>query len=210
MNFSRENPSPRYLELTRLYRRLHVEGEQRMGLPPEATYPGMSLFTHIKHVKDLIGQTGARTILDYGCGKGHQYRAKKIVIKDVGTWRGVSDYWGVDQISCYDPCVESFCQLPQGQFDGVISTDVLEHCPEQDLPWIVAEMFSYATKFVFANVACYPARTTLPNGENAHCTVQPLDWWSALFGEVAKTRPQVRWTIMVEDLGDGSSAPGAD
>lgn len=210
MMFSRQNPSPRYLELTRLYRRLHEEGEPRLGLAPEATYPGASLFTHIKHVKDHIEQTGARTILDYGCGKGHQYRAAKLVIKDVGTWQGVSDYWGVDEINCYDPSVERFSRLPQGAFDGVISTDVLEHCPEQDLPWIVAEMFGYATRFVFANVACYPARTTLPNGENAHCTVRPLDWWSALFAQAAKARPEIRWTVMVEKTDDDCDAPAAD
>ena len=42
---------------------------------------------------------------------------------------------------------------PTGQFDGVISTDVLEHCPEPDLPWILDEMFGAARKFIFANIA---------------------------------------------------------
>jgi hypothetical protein len=54
----------------------------------------------------------------------------------------------------------------------VISTDVLEHCPGKvNVPWIVDEMFGYATRFVFANVAVIPAGKRLPNGENAHCTI---------------------------------------
>lgn len=31
--YSREQPSPRYRDLLEQYRRLHVEGEKRLGLP---------------------------------------------------------------------------------------------------------------------------------------------------------------------------------
>jgi hypothetical protein len=67
----------------------------------------------------------------------------------------------------------------------VICTDVLEHCPEEDLPWIVGELFGYARLFVFANVACYPAMKTLPNGENAHCTIRPVEFWREIFQNAA-------------------------
>ena len=87
----------------------------------------------------------------------------------------------MDYVACYDPSYAPFSLLPQGPFDGVICTDVLEHCPEEDLDWIVGELFGYANKFVFASIAGYPAMKTLPSGENAHCTVQPLAWWNALF-----------------------------
>jgi|SRR5688572_26447536 len=196
--FSRANPSPRYLELIQLYRRLHREGELRLGLSGEQTYPGISLLPHVHRIKRLIVSTGAKTILDYGCGKGHQYDPVPIRIPDDRTWDSVIDYWDVDEVCCYDPCYERYCKLPQGEFDGVISTDVLEHCPEQDVPWVVGEMFGYARKFVFANVASYPALTTLPNGENAHCTVRPPDWWEAVFRRAGNSRAGVTWKLMVE------------
>lgn len=202
MKFTRQNPSARYLELTGLYRRLHSEGERRLGLTADQTYPGISLLPHVKRIKDLIDRTGARTLLDYGCGKGYQYDPKLITIPDAGTWDSVIDYWDVDEVCCYDPCFERYSKLPEGKFDGVISTDVLEHCPEQDVPWIVAEIFDYATRLVFANVACYPALATLPNGENAHCTVRPFEWWNAVFAEVAKAHPAVTWQLLVEGHGD--------
>ena len=195
MKFSRQNPSLRYQELTALYRRLHSEGELRLGLSPDETYPGDSLLPHVKRIKGLIGSTGARIILDYGCGKGYQYGPSKITVPGEGVWDSVIDYWDIDEVCCYDPCYERYSKLPEGKFDGVISTDVLEHCPEQDIPWVVAEIFSYATRFVFANVACYPALTTLPNGENAHCTVRPLEWWQTVFDEAAKDYPDLDWQL---------------
>ena len=100
---------------------------------------------------------------------------------------------------CYDPCYEACCQLPEGKFDGVISTDVLEHCIEEDIPWIVAEMFAYANRFVFAAIACYPAKTTLPNGENAHATVRPIDWWKQVFTDAGNKHPEVMWKLFVEE-----------
>jgi len=51
---------------------------------------------------------------------------------------------------------------------------------------------------VFASVACYPAKTTLPNGENAHCTVRPLDWWRQIFEAAGRNHPQIIWKLFVE------------
>lgn len=49
---------------------------------------------------------------------------------------GLKDIWRVDSITLYDPGYEPYSTLPVGDFDGVICTDVLEHCPEEDIPWI--------------------------------------------------------------------------
>jgi len=198
MTYSRTNPSPRYLRMMELYRELHARGESHLGLTAEETYPGVSLLPHVRRIKALIDRTGATTVLDYGCGKGMQYEPQKITVPGAGTSDSVIDYWDIDEVRCYDPCYEKYSRLPEGKFDGVISTDVLEHCPEEDVPWIVAEIFSYANRFVFASVACYPAKTTLPNGENAHCTVHPLEWWQRVFATAGERHPQVLWKLFVE------------
>ena len=204
MPYSRSNPSPRYLELTALYRSLHRDGETRLGLTAAETYPGVSLFPHVKRIKELIVRTGATTLLDYGCGKGMQYEPHRLMVPGVGEFDGVLEYWDVDEIRCYDPCFERYSTLPEGKFDGVISTDVLEHCTEDDIPWIVDEMFSYAQHFVFACIACYAAKSTLPNGENAHTTVRPFAWWQNIFSETAARYPNVIWKIFAEEHDDGA------
>jgi hypothetical protein len=207
MNFSRSNPSPRYLELQAMYRRMHQQGEEFLGVAPGETFPGFSLDAQLGRIKALIAQTGADTVLDYGCGKGRQYEPRPIKDADGGVWPGVIDYWDVGEVVCYDPCYEPYNKLPQGKFDGVICTDVLEHCPEQDLPWIIAELFGYATHFVFANVACFPARKRLPNGENAHCTIQPAGWWARMLRQVAVDHPGIRWEFWIQS--HELSAPAA-
>jgi hypothetical protein len=199
MPYSRDHPSPAYQRMVSLYRELHAKGEQVLGLTPDETYPGVNLLPHTKRIKDLIDQTGARTVLDYGCGKGYQYDWLKVVIPGVGERDGVLDYWDIDEVHCYDPSFERYSKLPEGKFDGVISTDVLEHCGEDDIPWIVAEMFAYANRFVFASVACYPAKTTLPNGENAHATIRPLEWWKDVFSSAGSRHPDVVWKLFVEE-----------
>jgi hypothetical protein len=200
-NFSRTQPSPRYRELIRLYQQMHEEGEKFLGIPAAETFPGHSLPPQAHRIARLIDLTDARTLLDYGSGKGLQYQKSPIEIPGEGTFNSIQDYWVVDSIHCYDPNYTPYSQLPTGKFDGVICTDVLEHCPEPDLPWILDEIFHYANKFVFANVACYPAKKRLANGENAHCTIQPPAWWIELIRTVAGRYPLLKWKIIIQHLG---------
>jgi len=187
MPYTRDHPSARYRVLLELYRRMHLEGETRLGIPPEQTFPGSSLAAHIARIKRLIDATGARTILDYGAGKGTQYRPQKIIVDGRHVADGIAEYWDVDEVRCFDPGYAPHSAPPQERFDGVVCTDVLEHCPEEDLSWILDEIFSYAGSFVYLNVACFPARKHLPNGENAHATVRPPEWWRELVGAHATT-----------------------
>jgi len=190
---SRQNPSARYRRLLDLYREMHVRGELTRGIAPERTFPGSSLLPQAHHVRRLVAQTGARSILDYGSGKGSQYRPLRLAENGVARWESVQEYWGVERIVCFDPAYEPFSRAPQGLFDGVICTDVLEHCPEADLPWIIAELFGFARRFVFASIACHPAVKRLPNGENAHCTVRPPPFWAELFISAANSHPDLLW-----------------
>jgi hypothetical protein len=192
--YSRTSPSPRYRRLIEQYRMMHLQGQTHLGIPPERTFPGESLPKEAARIKRLIKQTGAKTLLDYGCGKGQQYWPARIADAEEGIeYPDVKAYWGIGEVRCYDPGYSLYNELPTGKFDGVICTDVLEHCPEEDIPWILAELFGYATKFVYANVACFPARKTLPSGGNAHCTIRPTKWWEEQIGRAARSNPAVRY-----------------
>lgn len=207
MSYSRTNPSPRYLELQRQYRAMHEQGERFLSIPAEKTFPGTSLMAQVHRVRALIQNTGALTVLDYGAGKGKQYAPQPV--RDAGgqQWPSVIDYWDIEEVVCYDPCYPPFSKYPDGKFDGVISTDVLEHCPEEDIPWIIEEMFNFAQRFVFANVACYPARKRLPSGENAHCTIKPVKWWSELIESIAAKHPAVKWEVWIQSRQDTPQGP---
>ena len=200
MAYCRESPSERYRELIGLYRRLHAEGEIHQGLVPELTYPGVSLLPHLRRIKLLIDRTGARTVLDYGCGKARQYDAVDLTAPGIGRIERIIDNRDIDEVLCYAPCVPKFDRLSAEPADGgVIATD---HCPGEDVPRIVAEMFAHARRCVFAGIASFPAKTRLPNGENAHCTIRPTELWNEVFAVAGRAHPEVVWKIIVDPLAE--------
>jgi len=204
--FSRASPSPRYRRLVEQYQLMHTQGEIRLGIPPEQTFPGQSLPPQAPHIKRMIKASGARTLLDYGCGKGRQYWPHRIRDEQEGIeYPDIKSFWGISDVRCYDPGYAPFTELPTGTYDGVICTDVLEHCPEEDVPWIIAELFHYAEKFLYANVACFPARKRLPSGGNAHCTVKPVRWWEDVIVKTASRRPQVSYEFRFVESKNGAA-----
>jgi hypothetical protein len=79
--------------------------------------------------------------------------------------------------SLYDPAVTKYSELPDGEFDGVICTDVLEHIEEEDLDAVIKEIFSKANKFVYLGICNIPADSFLPDGRNSHVTLKSFNWW---------------------------------
>ena len=190
--YSRENPSARYTELVKLYRHAHELGQPEFGNRPEDTFAGEVRIQHASRISFLTKSCGAQRLLDYGAGKGHQYDLNR-------TDFDLREVYGVTEITCYDPGHQPYSSLPDGSFDGVICLDVMEHCPEEDLPWIISEIIGYAEKFVYFTVACFKAEKNLPNGENAHCTVRPPAWWKAMFEDVAARNPDVMIEAILQE-----------
>lgn len=194
--YTREHPSPEYRAMVEMYATLHEQGADKAASedhrPPEQTFAGKMLAAHAPTIKEMIERTGAKTLLDYGSGKGRSYEQKDLRIAG-RVVPSLQAYWGLDRIRCYDPGYEPYSELPQEQFDAVISTDVLEHITEPDLPWVLDEMFGFARCFVYANIACYPAKKNLPNGQNAHCTVRPPEWWMGMIHAVAMRHTDVSY-----------------
>jgi hypothetical protein len=94
------------------------------------------------------------------------------------------------KVTCYDPGYQPLLGPDRAAYDGVICTDVLEHITEEDIPWVLDKLFSHARLFVYAVAACYPARKQLPDGQNAHCTLQEPDWWREQMEAAARRVPR--------------------
>jgi hypothetical protein len=208
MRYTRDFPSPRYDTLIAQAWAMHT-------LAPHPTFTGRSLGPHVRAIRELLAETGSTTVLDYGAGKGQLYAQKDLELEGEKVGR-IADFWGARLIRCYDPAYPPHAPRPDTVFDAVVCTDVLEHCPEEDLPWILEDIFGFARRCVYLSVATYKAVKQLPNGENAHVTVRPARWWKALVESAAARHPTLQWLLHVTNAPDqvetvvGSSrAPGA-
>lgn len=141
------------------------------------TYHGESVDLDVKFITPLIQHFKAESLLDYGCGKGYQYTKRKIHDK----------FFSGIMPTLYDPGVPEYSKFPANRFDGVICCDVLEHVPEEFIDETLKQIFSKANKFVYISVSDIPAFAILPNGENAHVTQKPVDWW------IDKIKPHTHW-----------------
>lgn len=174
---SRHNPSDDYGNLIKMYEQKH---DQAAGM-----FNGRSLLKFVDIIKAYLEHHKCKSILDYGCGKGILYG------EDYHTLTNEIDcplpeYWSLDEHELFDPGYEKYNKLPIHKKDAVICTDVLEHVAEEDLSWVVDEIFSYAKKMVFLNVACFEAVKTLPDGRNAHISIFSPDDWIQMLAEKSR------------------------
>ncbi|MGE0714055.1 MAG: class I SAM-dependent methyltransferase [Alphaproteobacteria bacterium] len=181
-HYTRTDPSPRYRELVRMYRALHDNGDPATGLPPSEIFAGYAMLRHMPMIAAAMRRVGARSVLDYGSGKGALYHHDQDRLRDTdGTPVDLRRLWGVHEIALYDPAYPPFDVWPQERFDAAICVDVMEHVPEEDVDWTIDDMFRAAARLVLVVVAGYPAIKLLPNGENPHVTLRSAGWWTDRF-----------------------------
>ena len=181
--FTREVPTKEFGILINLYQQMH----------DDEYFPGTRLKHHVEPVKALLKKTGVTRLLDYGSGKAEGYQLLPNE-NDESPWRQ-SDKWPDVFVRCFDPGVKAFSDIGNDNMGGVISTDVVEHLSPLDVAWVLDEMFARAEHFVFIVAACYPAVKTLPDGRNAHTTVQSAMWWQDQMTIVGHRHPHITWTL---------------
>lgn len=124
---------------------------------------------HLDRIYGAMKATRSKTLLDFGCGKADQYLQGKVHRK-----MGISS---MKDILLYDPGVEKYSKRPEDTVDVTIAFDVLEHIPRDELPEVFEYIFSHTHNFCYFTIHCGLAAKTLPNGENAHCTIMSQDSW---------------------------------
>ena len=116
------------------------------------SWAGYDVVKYQTKIKDLVDRYRATTILDYGCGKGLQYK-EPLPYASEDNWQTFDEYLGVT-VYKYDPCVPEHSTLPPvgTKFDGVICTQVLNSIPDDDMPWVHDLLEGYASKFCFVGL----------------------------------------------------------
>jgi hypothetical protein len=109
--------------------------------------------------------------------------------------RELARAFGSPRVLPFDP----FGGPPAGGFDGVACTSGLESVPEDDLPWVLDEIFEAARRFVFVAVAP-PAP---PGGPHPVSVFTPPARWREHLEAASRRRPEVHWELLL-------ARPGAE
>jgi FkbM family methyltransferase len=124
---------------------------------------GTAALNYGKPVAALLTETGARSLLDYGCGsKRSLLQALRLPAEVV--------YEG------YDPAVPDYAGSPMPA-ELVCCIDVLEHIEPEHLDSVLDHLAELCDPHGFFTIHSGPAQKVLSDGRNAHLTQQGPDWW---------------------------------
>jgi hypothetical protein len=161
-------------ELIKMYEKMSREGYERTDQQRvDIAFSDFELKAYREQILSIFNDHSISTVLDYGCG-GSDWRSGDF---DKASGQSAIEYFKLQNAYRYEPARD----IDERQrVDCVISFDLLEHIFISDVPAVLRDMFSYTTKLIVLNVACYPAAAKLPNGENAHVTVRRPFWWKGM------------------------------
>lgn len=124
---------------------------------------------HAKAVLKIAESIDARSVLDYGCGKGSLGKALPFGICE------------------YDPAVPGKTESPRPA-DLVVCTDVLEHVEPEKLKYVLADLSRVVRRVGYFVIHTTAAQKKLADGRNTHLIQQGRNWWEKRlrqhFGEV--------------------------
>ena len=184
---SKNKYSTNYYVIIEKYKNFHINGTEKLS--GSATFLGYSLVKWVHKIREIINSSNSKTLIDYGCGKALLYN-NKITFPNQ-TFKNIQEYWGVEDVFLYDPAVEKYSIKPVKKVDGIISTDVIEHIPEEDVIVFIDNLFKLANKFVFLVIATKPASKYFDDGKNIHLCIKTEKEWGVIFTKFKESYPNV-------------------
>ncbi len=131
--------------------------EQNKVLHENPAY-GVSSAKLVGNIHAIFNESGCKTLLDYGCGKGY-------VRKALGAF-----------VSEYDPAINGKDGIP-APADMVTCIDVLEHIEPECLDAVLDDLRRCMLKVGYFTIETRPAMKVLPDGRNAHLIQESYAWW---------------------------------
>lgn len=130
---------------------------------------GVTGWCYAPQVYNIIKQEGLNTLLDYGCGQGK-----------LGHWFAKN----APQVNLqeYEPGIPRLAVIPSPA-EIVACIDVMEHVEPECVVDVLDHIQSLAQRRVYFNISMRPAGRILNDGRNAHLTIRPQKWWTALLKE---------------------------
>ena len=154
-------------------------GQQRPRARPPAVLPAL---------RELITAAGARTILLYGFGMDKDATAEL-----AGQFGGNSI-----AITSYDRACLSKMAQPLAEYDGVVCFQGLECLPDEDVPWVLEEMFGHARRFVCLTVLQASHVKRSQNGTRVLPQQRDFAWWRTRVEAASARHATMHWCLVVQ------------
>jgi hypothetical protein len=149
-------PSENYHRALKATQALHANSTKR--------FTGRFLVRYLDDVRGLVKEHRARTLCDYGAGKGVVWKETPLAAE-----------LGLTGVFLYDPGVPEYSREPTGKFDMVICTQALGSIPVSDLPWVIDRLYSLASKVVYVGEKLGPVRKQI-HRDMADAGLMPHGW----------------------------------
>ncbi len=134
---------------------------------------GNSAHKHVPAVVALINEIEAKSVLDYGCGKGSLFNSIPVTASNINTsWHQ------------YDPGILLKDEPPTGKYDLVCCIDVLEHIEPEHLDITLVEIKELIKKLGYFVISTRKAVHILPDGRNAHLIIRSAKWWMNVIADI--------------------------
>ncbi|UTU07852.1 FkbM family methyltransferase [Caulobacter phage C1] len=143
--------------ISEAYRRLNAQ------LHAENDSYGVHGWMWLGPVLHFAQAAGARSLLDYGCGKDTLARWMPVTAPAI-------------RVESYDPAIPEHAADPP-PCDFVACLDVMEHIEPDHLDAVLAHIRTKMRKGGFMVICLREAKKALPDGRNAHLIVESSDWW---------------------------------
>ena len=181
--------SLKYDELIQMYSLIAKNGcytKSGKFIPPDQVFGRSSQLKFKNILKESFDKHKISILMDYGSGQGDWNELIDLNMT-------LKKFLNLKEIYQFEPARN---QNEKKISECVISLDVLEHVFISDVPWVLFDIFSNASKLVIINIACYPASKLLPNNENIHITERPPLWWKGMIDNIGNFFPKTKYIVL--------------
>ena len=137
-------------------------------------WAGKGTLQYLPTINTAFKKYNCQSLLDYGCGKGHQYSVYQI-----------HDSLGIPLSAVYqfDPGYEPASQEPDwnSSFDCSVCLDVLQFCTDQQIDDIKQKLQKITAKVCIVGIGMAPPK----NLKKPYASLHSEDWWQQKFSNWA-------------------------
>lgn len=176
--FSAEHPSQDFVELCRRLRDTDVTVAREIG------DRAASVISRQSGLVRLLDEYSVRTVLDCRIAA---------VAGDSSLQLPEAVASGIERIDTLDPTQAAAVTAEKD--DAVVCMEMLEYVPDEDIPWLLKQLFSRARYLLYCEVDETPSACSDPGRVSRR--KRTAAWWQYALELVARHFPSIRWRLCV-------------